>query len=324
MTDVVKGKAGMVHTQPIRRGKPAPKIPAPIVTACQWMARVLPEGPMFNLIMLSVDWKTGMQTIPVERMLEYTNAEIANQFKQDGGILLDRLVNLPCLFMQEGIHDEEAYVGQVNRAWLVGREIAFEYSLDFEVPPLHNKTIYANRTYLDAPHDFEFSRNHWAVKNVDLYRFLLRNIRPRRQRPKVFSINEHESIDPTLLSVMMPFDASLDPVFESIRQSADQQSLRCKRADDIWESPSIIQDVVSLIDRSRIVVCDCTGRNPNVFYETGIAHTLGRDVIVISQSEHDIPFDLRHLRYIRYLNNVEGRAELTASLRSRIRTILGN
>jgi hypothetical protein len=27
-----------------------------------------------------------------------------------------------------------------------------------------------------------------------------------------------------------------------------------------------------LIDRSRIVVCDCTERNPNVFYETGIAH----------------------------------------------------
>ena len=48
-----------------------------------------------------------------------------------------------------------------------------------------------------------------------------------------------------------------------------------------------------------------TGRFPNVFYEARIAHTLGREVILITQNENDIPFDLRHLRYVRYLNNAE-------------------
>jgi hypothetical protein len=65
---------------------------------------------------------------------------------------------------------------------------------------------------LEMPHDFEFSRNHWAVKDVDLYRFLLRNIRPRRQRPTVFQIPEHESIEPALASAMMPFDAGFSSV----------------------------------------------------------------------------------------------------------------
>ena len=74
--------------------------------------------------------------------------------------------------------------------------------------------------------------------------------------------------------------------------------------------PWIIQDVVSLIDKSRVVICDCTGRNANVFYEIGIAHTLGREVILITQNEADIPFDLRHLRYVKYLNNAEGRQVL--------------
>lgn len=74
--------------------------------------------------------------------------------------------------------------------------------------------------------------------------------------------------------------------------------------------------MVSLIDRSRVVVCDCTGRNPNVFYEAGIAHTLGREVILVTQADHDIPFDRRHLRYVRYLNNGEGRAALAATLKS--------
>ena len=72
------------------------------------------------------------------------------------------------------------------------------------------------------------------------------------------------------------------------------------------------------------VVCDCSGRNPNVFYEAGIAHTLGREVILITQSEHDIPFDLRHLRHVRYLNNGEGLAALSGALQARMQTIVGH
>jgi hypothetical protein len=60
-----------------------------------------------------------------------------------------------------------------------------------------------------------------------------------------------------------------------------------------------------------------------VFSEAGIAHTLGREVILITQSEHDIPFDLRHLRYVKYLNNTEGLAVLAVALQRRIQTILG-
>lgn len=239
-------------------------------------------------------------------------------------MLLDRLASLPCLFCEEGTADELAYVGQINRARITGRDVALEINFDAEVPPLQNRMMHANRVELDMPHDLEFSRNHWAVKDVDLYRFLLRNVRPRRQRPSVFQIPEHENIEPMLASAMMPFDAGFAAVYDSIRQAADNAGLRCRRADDIWENAAIIQDVVALIDRSRIVICDCTGRNPNVFYEAGIAHTLGREVILITQNEHDIPFDLRHLRYVRYLNNVEGRGALTEALQARMQTILGH
>lgn len=279
---------------------------------------------MFNLIMRSAIWDGGRHTMPLDRLFEYTDDGLAGQFRQNGNLLLDRLMSLPCLFMQEGRHDELAYVGQVNRLRVIGNDLSFEYALDPDVPPLRNCMVYANRAELDIPHDFEFSRNHWAVKDVDLYRFLLRNVRPRRQRPTVFQIPEHEDIQPALASAMMPFDAGFTPVYDSIRHAADQAGLRCRRADDIGENPAIIQDVVALIDRSRIVVCDCSGRNPNVFYEIGIAHTLGREVILISQNEDDIPFDLRHLRYIRYLDNAEGRAVLAAALQTRMRTILGD
>ena len=58
--------------------------------------------------------------------------------------------------------------------------MSLDIGIDAEVPTLQNSMIHANRAELHIPHDFEFSRNHWAVKDVDLYRFLLRNVRPRR------------------------------------------------------------------------------------------------------------------------------------------------
>jgi len=279
---------------------------------------------MFNLLMFSVDWESERVTIPVGRVFEYTDDHIVAQFRPNGNLLLDRLTTLPCLFCDEGKADEIARVGQINRARVVGQELALEISFDPEVPAVLNSALYANRVELDMPHDFEFSRNHWAVKNIDLYRFLLRNVRPRRQRPTVFRIPEHENIEMALASAMMPFDAGFTDVYDCIKQAAENVGLRCRRADDIWENAAVIQDVVALIDRSRVVICDCSGRNPNVFYEAGIAHTLGREVILITQSEHDIPFDLRHLRYIRYLNNGEGRAVLTQGLQSRMQTLLGH
>lgn len=278
---------------------------------------------MFNLIMLST-WQPETAMIEKSRLFEHTEERVVHRFSQDQGLLYDELMRLPCLFMLEGKSDQVARVGYVSRVRESGRHIHFHYSIDETVPPLSNEHIFANRMALDMPNEFEFSRNHWAVKDQDLYQFLLRNAQTVRQFPTAFSIPRHEQIDPTLASAMMPFGANFDSVYEAIKNASASASLTCRRADDIWEHQSIIQDVVSLIDRSRIVICDLTGKNPNVFYEAGVAHTLGRDVILITQSGDDVPFDLSHIRHIRYLNNAQGLAELTQQLAERIQTLIGH
>ena len=268
-------------------------------------------------------WTKGRDSFPLGRMFEYTADDIIEAHRSPSRIPnLDVITRYPCLFLEEGMDEEQAFVGHITNARIVASDIKFEYVLDPEVPPLTNAEIYANRTDFDMPHDFEFHRNHWALKDVDLYRLLLRHKQPRRQHPRVFSITEHEKIEPKLVSAMMPFDASYSAVHNSLKEAVEEVGLRLRRADDIWENPSIIQDVVSLIDRSRVVICDCSGRNPNVFYEAGIAHTLGREVILITQSASDIPFDLRHLRYIAYHNNGEGRAMLKEGLVKRLTTLI--
>lgn len=138
--------------------------------------------------------------------------------------------------------------------------------------------------------------------------------------PTVFRIPSLE-VEANLVSVMMPFDASFRNVYTAIRESCSLANLECKRVDDVWEDAVVMQDVFSLIFRSKIVVVDFSTRNPNVFYETGIAHTLGKPVVPITQNEEDVPFDLRHHRYVRYLNNGEGLQDLVQKLASRLRTL---
>lgn len=138
--------------------------------------------------------------------------------------------------------------------------------------------------------------------------------------PAVFEVPDG-GIEADLVSVMMPFAAEFETVFESIRAACGDTGFRALRAKDIWLHSAVIQDVFTLIFKSKIVVCDFTGKNPNVFYEAGIAHTLGKHVIPITQSQTDIPFDLQHHRYLPYLNNTEGRQALRFGLANRLRTI---
>jgi hypothetical protein len=269
-------------------------------------------------------WNDFRDSIEIARVFEHTEVHVKENFMLLGNVSFDKFIKFPCLFMQETRHDDsqqDARVGMITNAFKSGKEVRIEYFFDHSIPPLSNQQIQELSGELSID-EFEFSRTHWALKDVDLFKVLLRYMKPRRQLPNVFSISEVERIENSLVSVMMPFDSSFSGVFETIKASTHSLGLHCRRADDIWENPAIIQDIVSLIDHSKVIICDCTGRNPNVFYEIGIAHTLGREVILITQNEHDVPFDLRHLRFVKYLNNGEGLKALGDALLSKIRTFI--
>jgi len=279
---------------------------------------------MFNLIVSGGGWAESRDTFTISRTFEYTSAELVARFKPNGVLDFEALRSLPTLFMEEswGTGPQYARVGRIIEASESGGTISLEYLFDPEISPISNETIERIAKELDIA-DFEFSRTHWAIKSRDLFRVLLRHASSKRKQPKVFSLSDPEQIEPLLVSAMMPFSPQFDQVYRALQQVSEQYGLKCRRADDIWENPAVMQDVVSLIDKSRIVICDCTGRNPNVFYETGIAHTLGREVILITQAESDIPFDLRHLRYVSYLNNGEGLRDLQLKLAQRFSALVG-
>lgn len=136
--------------------------------------------------------------------------------------------------------------------------------------------------------------------------------------PQVFSIPTKPQND-KLVTVMLPF--TQQAAFTSVKNACDNLGLECKKADDIWKNSTFIQDIFELIFTSKVMVADFTGKNPNVFYEVGIAHTLGKTVIPITQSMNDVPSDLGHHRALLYHPNEQGYKELTEKIDKRLRTL---
>ncbi|MEP6697900.1 MAG: hypothetical protein ABJA34_13630 [Pseudonocardiales bacterium] len=54
------------------------------------------------------------------------------------------------------------------------------------------------------------------------------------------------------------------------------------------------------IRAAKILVAELTTKNPNVFYELGLAHALEKPVVLVSSNQEDVPFDLRHIRVVLY------------------------
>ena len=95
------------------------------------------------------------------------------------------------------------------------------------------------------------------------------------------------------------------------------------QGDDFFAANSVISDVWDAINHARVLIADCTNRNPNVFYELGIAHTLGKPVILIAQSKDDIPFDVQHIRTILYDFTPRGMREFESALEATLTREIG-
>jgi hypothetical protein len=99
--------------------------------------------------------------------------------------------------------------------------------------------------------------------------------------------------------VLMPLKAKLEKVYtDHIKKLGDELGIIIRRADEQFSTRPFMEKVWDGIFASRLVIADCTEKNPNVFYELGIAHTVGKKVVLITRSEKDIPSDIKHFDYI--------------------------
>ena len=136
-------------------------------------------------------------------------------------------------------------------------------------------------------------------------------------------INRDLEVDPDLVFVIMPFREQFFEIYtDHLEPVVSEMGLKCKRADDIFTSRNIVEDIWSNIAKSRLLIADLSSRNPNVFYEIGIAHAIGKDVVLITDKDDDVPFDVSHIRFFKYKFTPRGMKEFENKLRLIIKETL--
>lgn len=116
------------------------------------------------------------------------------------------------------------------------------------------------------------------------------------------NITHEETINGNLsIFVIMPFTETWsDDVYLILKDTCKDINANITRADEILGSYVIIEDIITQIKTSDIIIADISVRNANVYYELGFAHALGKKVILIAQDGVEAPFDIASIRYIIY------------------------
>lgn len=264
----------------------------------------------------------GTDEFFAERLFEYTSDDLTRIYQDD----VSALANLPALVVAEarpgGAPKTPAFLTSLTNVYVAGTKIRFRFR--HQSQQFSSEEVFG----LEAPdlgiRPGEHTRTHWAIKEGDLLGGLVRLLaeRARNDRPRLFHTDwplpplEH-------VAVMMPFAPVYDDVYLAIRDACASHGLKAKRVDEIFGPNQVMDDVFRTIVQSRFVISDLTRRNPNVLYETGIAHARNCEVVMIVQDSEDVPFDLQHLRYVKYVHNRDGLHSLREKLTESIRAVLG-
>ena len=262
---------------------------------------------------------SGRASFERSRVFEATSPELKQHYSGN----IAGLAQLPSLVVAEcslsTSHSEDAAVparfSRLSNVRQEGGDVIFDYhhlsSLLTSQEVFTSIFPISRRSGVTENH-----RTHWAVKEGNLIEKLtaLWDKRAVGEKPKIFGLDEWPLVKRDHIAVMMSYSREFDPVYETIKQACAEVNYPARRVDEIYGPNLIIKDVFTTIDTSKLVICDITGKNPNVLYEAGIAHTRNVDVILLTQKSDDVPFNLAQVRYIQYFPNAEGLQTLKADL----------
>ena len=100
----------------------------------------------------------------------------------------------------------------------------------------------------------------------------------------------------------MTNDPLLTDVKNAIKDAASETGLSAKRIDDQISNEKITDRIVKAIEDADFVIADVTYGKPNVYWEAGYAHGLGKTPIYIAQKDTKLEFDVKDFPTIFYEN----------------------
>lgn len=114
-----------------------------------------------------------------------------------------------------------------------------------------------------------------------------------------------------LCFVIMPFsEERLEVCTHGIAPACEKAGFTAVRVDQLKGHFNINRKIIEHIFACDAVIAEITDKNPNVFYEMGVAHSIGNKTIMIAQNAHDLPFDIRNYRCLIYKQTAAGLQQL--------------
>ncbi|MFQ5822154.1 MAG: DUF1566 domain-containing protein [Candidatus Heimdallarchaeota archaeon] len=122
--------------------------------------------------------------------------------------------------------------------------------------------------------------------------------------------------------VIMPFSDERKEVYTyGIKPACQMAGFTPIRVDELTGHFNINRKIIEHIFSSDVIIAELTDKNPNVYYELGVGHTIDNKTIMIVQNTRDLPFDIRNYRCIEYMQSVEGLRKLEEKLHESLLTI---
>lgn len=121
------------------------------------------------------------------------------------------------------------------------------------------------------------------------------------------------SVEDKFVTCLMPFNKQYTKVYDSIKSACLYSGYNCHRSDDKYVPGEILKYTLELILRSQIIIAVLDGRNANVYYEVGIAHSIGKTVILLCNASkfNETPFDVKGSRVVLYQNQEDLQTKLS-------------
>jgi hypothetical protein len=201
-------------------------------------------------------------------------------------------------------------------------------------------TYVVNRMFIESPAIFR-NYHDYMLRSQEIDKHIKRieekgvlEIDPEIFNARKFSVKKDQ------IFVLMPFgkkewkfkknetwqdsDFEFDSFYERlVKPTIEELGLKAKRADSIFAPKPFMEKIWKDLNESELIIADLTSSNGNVFYELGIAHTLGKRVISITQDERYVPSDLKNVEYVQYPKHVHESEDFKLKLRKAIADTLG-
>lgn len=122
--------------------------------------------------------------------------------------------------------------------------------------------------------------------------------------------------------LLMPSAVDLPGNLEAISRAAEASGLLVEAARDIREGKAAVRETWAAINQAGIIIADLTGADPGVMYCLGMAHTVGKETVLIYPRDSQFLKDIPRTHRIEYEESDEGRKVLEEQLLKALKSML--